>query len=158
VLSPITYVIKVKRLKLLKLWITHHQVYVHIGAQTTPQSNEPPLLHNHSHFSGLCTQTLLIFFSCELISTYTRMSSDLEQCHRMLGRNVIHCLLALFFQRESGFGKLKGFQSRLTVRENTNIFFWSKVHMNFICTAQGSLYLGLENSSIFSYRDTEPLS
>ena len=50
VLSPLTFVIKVKRLKLLKLRITHHQVYVHIGAQTTPQSNEPPLLHNHSHF------------------------------------------------------------------------------------------------------------
>jgi hypothetical protein len=57
VLSPLTSVAKVKRIKLLKLQITHHQVYVHIGAQTTPQSDEPPLLHNHSHFSGLFTQT-----------------------------------------------------------------------------------------------------
>jgi len=86
------------------------------------------------------------------------MSSDLEQCHRMLGRNVIHCLLALLYQWGGGFGSLKGFQSRLTVRENTNIFFLLKVHMNFICTAQSSIYLGLENSSIFSYRDTKSSS
>jgi len=47
---PLASVIKVKRLRLLKLWNTHHQVYVHIVAQTTPQSDEPPLLHSHSHF------------------------------------------------------------------------------------------------------------
>ena len=61
-LSPLTSIIKVKRLKLLKLWITHHQVCVHIGAQTMPQSDEPRLLHNHSHFSGLCTQTSISIY------------------------------------------------------------------------------------------------
>lgn len=55
-------------------------------------------------------------------------------------------------------GSLKGFQSRLIVRANTNVFLWCNIHMNFKHTDQDSIYLGLENSSIFSWRDTGPSS
>ena len=63
------------------------------------------------------------------ISTYPRMARDPKQSHRMLGENVVQSLLALLYQWGCYFGSLKGFQSPLTVRENTNIFLWSNVHM-----------------------------
>jgi len=56
------------------------------------------------------------------------------------------------------FGSLKGFQSHLTARTDTNVLLWSNVHTNFTCTGQDSIHLGLQNNSIFSYRDAEPSS
>ena len=42
---------------MLKLQMTHQQVYVHISATTTPHSHEPPHLHSLSHFFFLgCAQ------------------------------------------------------------------------------------------------------
>jgi hypothetical protein len=41
---------------------------------------------------------------------------------------------------------LKGFQNRLTVRANTEVFLWPNIYMNFICRSQ---------DSISSLRDTE---
>jgi hypothetical protein len=92
--------------------------------------------------------------SCELvsnfISTYSRLAMDPKQSHRMLAGNVVQCLLALLYQWGYYFGSLKGFQSHLTDRSNTNIFLWSNIDKNFTCTGQDSIYLGLENSRIFS--------
>jgi len=51
VLFTLTSIIKVKSLKMLKLQITHQQVYVNNGV-TTPHSDETPLLHNHRQFSS----------------------------------------------------------------------------------------------------------
>jgi hypothetical protein len=56
------------------------------------------------------------------------------------------------------FGSLKDSQSHLTIRKTTNVVLWSSVHLNFVSTGQDSIYLSLENSSVYSYRDTEPYS
>ena len=63
--------------------------------------------------------------SCKLvsnfISSYPRMSRDPQQPHRMLGGNVINCLLALLYQWGHCSYGLKDFKSCLIVRANTNI-------------------------------------
>jgi len=51
-------------LKMLKLQMIHQQVYVHIAATTTPHSDEPPQLHNPSHF---------FFLDCEHKHLYQYM-------------------------------------------------------------------------------------
>jgi hypothetical protein len=82
----------------LKLWITHHQVYVHIGAQTTPQSDEPPLLHNHNRFSGLRTQTSVSlrdpkgFCSAEGCNVHVRVHSVLVSTLCTLKWDTMHPL------------------------------------------------------------------
>ena len=93
---PLASVIKFTRLKQLKLQITHHQVYVHIGAQTTPQSDKPPLIHNHSHFSVLCTQTSISicdpkgFCSAEGCNVHVRIHSVLVSELRTLTWDTLH--------------------------------------------------------------------
>jgi hypothetical protein len=83
------------------------------------------------------------------ISTYPRMPGDLKQSHKILGENVIHCLLALLYQWGCSFGSLKSSQTHLTIRTNTYVFLWPNVHLNFVSTGQGSK---------FFRRDTEPYS
>jgi hypothetical protein len=78
------------------------------------------------------------------------MAMDPKQPHRMLAGNFVHRLLALLYQWGYYFGSLKGFLSHLTDRSNTNVFLWSNAHKNFTCAGQDSIYLSLENSSIFS--------
>ena len=90
--------------------------------------------------------------SCELVSNfislYPRISRDLKQLHSMLGGNVIQCLLALLYQWGRCFGRMKGFQSRLIVRANTNVFLWPSICLNFIRTGQDRIYFGLESFNI----------
>jgi hypothetical protein len=75
---------------------------------------------------------------CDLIgnfiSTSPRTSGDPEESHRMMGGNVIQCLLALLHQWRYCFGSLKSLHSHLTMRTNTNICFWSVIHLNFVST------------------------
>jgi hypothetical protein len=66
----------------------------------------------------------------------------------MPGGNVIQCFLALSHQWGC-FGSLKGFQSHLTVRANTNIFLWPSICLNFQSTGQDRIYLGLETVANF---------
>ena len=56
------------------------------------------------------------------------------------------------------FCQPKSYQSCLTITAYTNVFLWSNIHMNFICTGQDNIYIGQENSSIYSQIDTEPSS
>jgi hypothetical protein len=66
--------------------------------------------------------------TCELvgdfISMYPSMSRDPVEPHSVPVRDTIQHLLALLYQWRCCFGSLKSFQSRLTVRANTNIFLW----------------------------------
>jgi hypothetical protein len=66
------------------------------------------------------------------------------------GDNVVQRLLALLYNWGLCFGSLKSFQSRLAVRENTNVFLWSNINTNLKCIGQDGIQLGLENLSIFS--------
>ena len=63
----------------------------------------------------------------------------------MPGRDVIQRILALSYQWRRCFGSLKGFQSRLTIRANTNILLSPNIRLNFIYTGQDVIYLSLEN-------------
>ena len=85
------------------------------------------------------------------ISMYPRISKDPEQSRRMVGKNVILCLLALLYQWVRCFDRLKSSRSCL-------VFPLSIVHKNFINTGQDSMFLGLEHCSIFSWTDTESSS
>ena len=73
----------------------------------------------------------LVSFSifCKLvgsfIATYPRMSDDPNQSHRVPGGNVIQRLLALLYNWARCFISLNGFQSRLTVGADTEVFLWS---------------------------------
>jgi hypothetical protein len=64
----------------------------------------------------------------------------------------------MLYQKGRYFGIPKCFQSYLTVRRNTNILLLPNIHLNLISTGQDSIYLGQENCSMFSQRDTEPFS
>ena len=91
---------------------------------------------------------------CELvgnfISSRPRMSRDTKQPHSLLGGNVIQRILAMLYKWGRLFSGLKGFQSRLTVRTNTNIFLWNRIRLNFMSTGHDSLDFGLEDCSVFS--------
>jgi len=82
---------------------------------------------------------------CRLISadftTCPRMSMYQVQWHRMKGENVILRLLAALYQWRRCFGSLKGFQSCLIVREDTDLFFWSNVCLDFVTTGKYSIYI-----------------
>jgi hypothetical protein len=78
------------------------------------------------------------------------MSKEPQKSHRMVGGNVVQYLLALLHQWGGCFGSLKSSQSRLLIRIGTNVFLLSIFHLNFIKTGQDSIYLGLEDCSIFS--------
>ena len=56
-----------------------------------------------------------------------------ESC-KMVGGNVIHCLLEPLYQWGHCFSRLKSFPRCLTIRANTNIFFWFSIHLNFVST------------------------
>jgi hypothetical protein len=72
------------------------------------------------------------------------------ESHRIPSGNVMQCLLALLYQWGHCFSNLKGFQSCLTIRVNTNVFLWFNICTNFIGTVQDGIYLDLENCSMFS--------
>ena len=84
------------------------------------------------------------------ISLYLSMSRDPVQSHYVLGTDIIQCLLAMLHQWRHWFGSLKGFQSHLTIRENTNIFLWPNIRLNFINTGQDGVHLRLENCSMLT--------
>jgi len=48
------------------------------------------------------------------------------------------------------FCSLQNLQSCLIFRTSTNMFLWSRIHLNFISTCQDNIYLSLKNCSIFS--------
>jgi hypothetical protein len=83
---------------------------------------------------------------------------DPKQSHRMVRGDVNQRPWALLYQWGRWFASLKSLQSRLNIRANTNVFLRSNVCMNFMCTEQESIYLGLENSNLFTRRDIEPSS
>ena len=91
--------------------------------------------------------------SCELIhvfiSSYLSMSGDPVQSHYVLERDIIQRLSTMLYQWRH-FGSLKGVQSHLTIRENTNIFLWPSIRLNFINTGQNGIHLRLENCSMLS--------
>ena len=93
-----------------------------------------------------------------LITSYSSMSSDPVQPHRMPSRDTVQCLLALLDQWSRCSDGLKSFQSRLTIRADTRVFLWSILKLNFINTLQDSIYLSLKDSNISSYRKAEPSS
>jgi len=85
------------------------------------------------------------------------MSRDPVQLHHMPGRDTVQCLSALLDQWRHSDG-LKSLQSHLTIRADTQVFLWSILKLNFINTHQDSIYLGLKNCNISSYRKAEPSS
>ena len=48
------------------------------------------------------------------------------------------------------FGRLKGLQSRLTIRANTNVFLWPSISLIFINTGQDGIYLSLKDCTMLS--------
>ena len=91
--------------------------------------------------------------SCELvgvfISLHLSVSRDPVQSHYVPGRDIIQRLSAMLCQRRR-FGSLKGFQSHLTIGENTNVFLWPSICLNFINKGQDGVHLSLENRSTLS--------
>ena len=87
--------------------------------------------------------------SCELdgdfVFSYHSMSRNTRQSHSVPGIDIIKRILELSYQWRRCFGSLKGFQSRLTIRANTNIFLCLNIRLNFIYTDQDGVYLSLEN-------------
>jgi len=71
------------------------------------------------------------------------------QPHSVPGRDIIQHLLALSYQRRHCFGSLKCFQSRLTIRANTNIFLWPVLSFSFMDTGYYCIYLSLKDCSMF---------
>jgi len=69
-----------------------------------------------------------------VISSVVSFLGDPEESHRMVGGNVIQCFLAPLHQWRHCFGSLKSFHNHLTMRTNTNVFFWSVIHLNFVST------------------------
>ena len=93
-------------------WLSiQHIIFLLIFYLKTPKVSSGPT--NFSTAPSLCELVSNLIFS------YPRIFRDPKQLHSMLGGNVIWCLLALLYQREGYFSRLKGFQSRLTVRANT---------------------------------------
>jgi len=72
---------------------------------------------------------------CELVSDFISchscMARDPVQPHGMPGRDIIQCLLALSHQRRRCFGSLKCFQSRLTIRADTDVFLLADPEFQF---------------------------
>jgi len=76
---------------------------------------------------------------CELdsysISTYPGTSRDPVQPHSAPVRDVSFNAFWHSCSNRDVVGSLKCFQSRLAIRANTNIFFWSTLSFNFINTS-----------------------
>jgi hypothetical protein len=90
--------------------------------------------------------SLAISFPCipECPRTQNSLTEWRVECHSThFGTVVPMCQWGQYF------GSLKGFQSRLTVIANTNVFLWSNVHTNFTCTGQDSIHLDLETVAYF---------
>jgi len=60
-----------------------------------------------------------------------------------------HSVLFALSHQWGCFGSLKGFQSHLTVRANTNIFLSPSICLNFLSTGQDSIYLDLKTVAYF---------
>jgi hypothetical protein len=86
----------------------------------------------------------------DLVASYSSMSRDPVQPHCVPGRDVIQRPLALLDQRWRCYDGLKSLQGRLAIRANTHVFLWSIQRLNLLSTGQDSIYLGLENCSLFA--------
>ena len=71
----------------------------------------------------------------DLISSYSSMSRDPVQPHRMPGRDIIQRLLVLL-DKWRRFDGLESFQNRLTVTADTHVLLWPTLKLNFINTHQ----------------------
>ena len=92
--------------------------------------------------------------TCELvrdfISLYPSMSRDPIRSYCVPGRDIIESLLEISYQWRRCCGSLKNFQSRMNNRENTDIFLWTNIHLNFINTSQDGIYFGLKTVASFT--------
>ena len=70
--------------------------------------------------------------------------------HRVPDGNIVERLSTLLYRWRRCLGSLKSFQSRLTIRANTDVFLWPIVYLFTVSTAQDSIYLGLQNCSVLS--------
>jgi len=72
-----------------------------------------------------------------LITSYSSMSWDPEKPHRVPGRDVIQCTLALLYQRRRSDGP-KSLQGHLTIRADAHISLWSGF---WICEMKCLIYV-----------------
>lgn len=119
-----------------------HFIFFLISCLETPEASSGPANWSTVH-SSVSSSAISFPRTLECLGTQNRPTE---------------CQLDMLFNALCCFGSLKGFQSHLAARTNTNVLLWSNVHANFIHTGQDNIRFGLENNSIFSYRDAEPSS
>jgi len=88
----------------------------------------------------LLNRTVLCKPVGDFVSSHPSMSRNPIQCHWVLGGGIIQCLLTSSYQWRRYVSSLNGFQSRLIIKANTNIFLWPNVCLNFINTGQDSMF------------------
>lgn len=130
--------VQVRPLHIAIYWLSF-QHYVFFFCHETPQG--------WFQSSKLVNSSLPCAFIGSFISVSPKMSGDPKWSHRILGGNVIQCLLALLYKAGCCFGSWTCFQNSLT--EQILTFLWSNVPMNFICTGHDSTY-SFENCTICS--------